>query len=150
MNHTKPSEYRTARRMPWAFFGLVAAWSALAVLMGCTKEEAKLQQAPPPAEVYVVKVEPQNVPITFEYVAQTQSSHQVEVRARVNGFLDRRVYTEGAVVKEGDTLFVMDKKPFQAQVDAAAAALSRQVAAMETAKANLARVKPLAAKNALA
>jgi membrane fusion protein, multidrug efflux system len=73
----------------------------------------------------------------------------VEIRARVSGFLDRRVYREGAVVKEGDTLFLMDKKPFQAQVDAAEAALGRQIAAMETANANLNRVRPLAALNAL-
>ncbi len=99
--------------------------------------------------VTVLQVEPRDVPVSFEYVAQTQSSHQVEIRARVNGFLDKRVYTEGDVVKEGQVLFLMDKKPFQARVDGAAAALARQKAAMENARANLERVKPLAAQNAL-
>jgi membrane fusion protein (multidrug efflux system) len=103
----------------------------------------------PPAEVTVVKVESKDVPITMQYVAQTQSSHQVEIRARVNGFLDKRVYTEGAMVKEGDVLFLMDKKPFQAQVDDATAALTRQKAALETARLNLARVKPLVEQDAL-
>ena len=87
--------------------------------------------------------------MVFEHVAQTQSSHQVEIRARVDGFIDRRAYTEGAMVKEGQVLFIMDKKPFQAKVDGAAAALSKQKAALETARANLERVKPLAAQNAL-
>ena len=43
----------------------------------------------------------QDVPVSFEYVAQTQSSRQVNIHARVSGFLDKRVYTEGAIVKEG-------------------------------------------------
>lgn len=116
-------------------------------ISGCGKEEAK--PPTPPVEVSVVKVEPRDTPITFEYVAQTQSSHQVEIRARVNGFLEKRVYKEGAIVKAGQTLFLLDKKPFQAQVDAAAAALSKQKAALETARRNLERVKPLADRNAL-
>ena len=83
-------------------------------LSACGKEGAKPQARP--AEVFVVKIEPRDTPITFEYVAQTQSSQQVEIRARVNGFLDKRVYTEGSIVKAGQVLFLMDKKPFQAQV----------------------------------
>jgi len=135
-------------RLAKSGFSAVSVALALALLSGCGKEEAK-PQARPPAEVTVVKVEPRDVPITLEYVAQTQSSHEVEIRARVNGFLDKRVYTEGAVVAEGQVLFVMDQKPFQAQVDAAQAALANQKAALETARANLARVKPLAALNAV-
>jgi len=90
-------------------------FNSLFDLSACGKEEAK-PQARPPAEVSVVKIEPRDTPITFEYVAQTQSSQQVEIRARTNGFLDKRVYTEGSIVKAGQVLFLMDKKPFQAQV----------------------------------
>jgi len=115
---------------------------------GCEKQEAKAVERPP-SEVYVVKVESKDVPVSMQYVAQTQSSHQVEIRARVVGFLDRRVYTEGAMVNAGDVLFVMDKKPFQAEVDDATAALARQKAALETARLNLARVKPLVEQDAL-
>ncbi|WP_455371557.1 efflux RND transporter periplasmic adaptor subunit [Petrachloros mirabilis] len=115
-------------------------------LAGCTEEK---KTAAPPPEVSVITVEPQSVPVTFEYVAQTQSSHQVEIRARVSGFLDKRTYTEGAIVKEGQVLFLMDKKPFQAQLDAMQGALAQQQARLQTARANLARVKPLAAKNAV-
>ncbi|MGE5217913.1 MAG: efflux RND transporter periplasmic adaptor subunit [Chloroflexota bacterium] len=120
----------------------------LAAAGGCGKKEQAKPEARP-AEVFVVKVEPRDTPVSFQYVAQTQSSHQVEIRARVNGFLDRRVYTEGAVVKAGQVLFLMDKKPFEAQVADAKAALARQNAALETARANLERVKPLVAQNAL-
>jgi len=73
----------------------------------------------------------------------------VEIRARVAGFLDKRVYTEGDAVKAGDVLFLLDKKPFQAQVDDATAALSRHKAALDTARLNLARVKPLVEQDAL-
>jgi membrane fusion protein (multidrug efflux system) len=127
---------------------LIVACCLLAVGGGCGKEEVKAVEKPP-AEVYVQKVEAKDVPVSFQYVAQTESSHEVEIRARVVGFLDRRVYTEGAMVKTGDVLFLMDPKPFQAQVDDAAAALARQKAALETARLNLARVKPLVEQDAL-
>jgi membrane fusion protein (multidrug efflux system) len=115
-------------------------------LAGCTEEK---KTAAPPPKVSVITIEPRTVPVTFEYVAQTQSSHQVEIRARVSGFLDRRTYTEGAIVKDGQVLFLMDKKPFQAQLDAMQGALAQQQARLQTARANLARVKPLAAQNAV-
>jgi len=107
---------------------------------------------PPPSTVPVVKVmeiEKRDVPVVFEYVAQTQSSHLVNIQARVSGFLDKRLYTEGQIVKEGQILFQIDPKPFQVQLNQAKAALSKQEAAFETARLNLARVKPLTEQNAL-
>jgi len=114
----------------------------------CTKGPEEKAQ-PRSAEVSVITVEARDVPVTGEFVAQTQSSRLVNIQARVSGFLEKRVYTEGAIVKEGDVLFLMDQKPFKVQLDQAEAALARQKAAMETAKANLARVKPLAEMDAL-
>ncbi|OUL85219.1 efflux transporter periplasmic adaptor subunit, partial [Paraburkholderia hospita] len=61
-----------------------------------------------------MKVERRDTPVVFEFTAQTQSSREVEIRARVDGFLDKRVYTEGQLVHAGQTLFLMDPKPFQA------------------------------------
>lgn len=104
---------------------------------------------PPPPEVTVLTVVPREIPASVEYVAQTQSSRQVEIRTRVAGFLDRRVYTEGAFIKEGDVMFLVDKKPFEAKLAYAKAAQAQREAAWETARANLARVKPLAEQNAL-
>jgi membrane fusion protein (multidrug efflux system) len=119
----------------------------LVTVSGCRKPEEK--QPERVAEVNVVTVTPRDVPVSFEYVAQTESSHLVNIFSRVSGFLDKRVYTEGSIVKAGQVLFLMDKKPFQVQVDGAAAALARQKAAMETARLNLERTKPLTAQHAL-
>lgn len=121
---------------------------ATALLGGCGKKEAP-PVAKGPVEVTVVTVAPRDVPAVFEYVGTTQSSRQVNIQARVSGFLEKRVYTEGSIVKEGQVLFLMDKKPFQAQVDAAQAQLSKAQAALDVAKANLARVKPLTEAEAL-
>ena len=105
--------------------------------------------APPAAEVTVVTATPKDAPVTWDYIAQVQSSRQVSIQARVSGFLEQRVYTEGSLVKEGDVLFQMDQKPFQAQLDAAQAALKQQQARLEVAHRNLERTKPLAAAHAL-
>ena len=102
-----------------------------------------------PSNVTVVTIAPREVPVSYEFVAQTQSPRAVNIQARVAGFLDRRVYTEGTVVKAGQVLFLMDKKPFEAQLDQAKAAMQQQQAAMENAKANLNRTKPLVEQDAL-
>jgi membrane fusion protein (multidrug efflux system) len=88
-------------------------------------------------------------PVTFEFVAQTQSSQSVNIQARVSGFLDKRVYTEGDVVRTGQVLFLMDPKPLQTQVDAAQAQLNNMQAALDVAKFNLDRTKPLTEQNAM-
>jgi membrane fusion protein (multidrug efflux system) len=126
---------------------LLSALAAAALLAACGKQVPKLP--PPPLEVSVITIQPRDVDISPEYVAQTQSSQAVNIQARVSGWLDKRVYTEGSVVKAGQVLFRMDQKPFQAQVDAAAAALQRNQAALQVATQNLNRTKPLAEKNAL-
>ena len=133
---------RVARLFSWIF----AAGLSVVFLTGCAKEQ---KVSPPPPEVTVLDIVQQDVPVSFEYVAHTQSSREVNIQARVNGFLEKRVYTEGSIVKAGQVLFLMDKKPFEAQLNAAKAALARQQAAMETARLNLDRTRPLAAKNAL-
>jgi len=103
----------------------------------------------PAPDVTTVVATPHDVPVSFEFVAQTQSSHLVNIQARISGFLDKRVYTEGEVVKAGQVLFQMDPKPLIAQVDASKAALTNAQAALEVSRANLERIKPLAKLNAL-
>jgi len=114
---------------------------------GCRKTPAAAAPAPP--AVAVVTVVPKDEPVSAEFVGQTQSSHLVNIQARVSGFLDKRMYTEGAVVKEGQVLFQMDPKPFQAQLSQTRAALAQAEAAKETARLNLERTRPLTALNAL-
>jgi membrane fusion protein (multidrug efflux system) len=126
--------------------GLALAGVILALLSGCSKTGAPVAG---PVEVTVLKIEPRDTPIVYEYIATTQSPQEVNIVARVNGFLDQQLYTEGDIVREGKVLFQMDQKPFIAQLDAMQAAYDSAKAAHDTAAANLKRVKPLAAVNAL-
>src|SRR5437763_3438129 len=128
----------------------IAAPSIIAVSLvtGCGKDN-KTEVAKPPVDVTVMTTAARDVPVAPVYVAQTQSSQAVNIQARVSGFLDKRVYREGSVVKKGQVLFQMDQKPFQAQVDAQNAALQRSQAGLQVAKANLDRTKPLTQQNAL-
>jgi len=121
---------------------------AVGMLASCGKQEPK-GEASPASEVTVMTVTPRDTPVSFEFVGQTQSSHQVQIRARVNGFLEKRVYTEGALVKAGSVMFQQDMKPFQAQLDVALGGLAEQQARLQVANDNLAQVRPLAALNAL-
>ena len=134
-------------RMKCARVAAALVGLSLAVnLVGCGKEQPAGEAG---VEVTVVKVTPQDIPVITEFVGKTQSSRRVEIRSRVEGFLEQRLYTEGTLVQEGQALFQMDQKPFQAQLDAAKAELAQQKARLRTATANLKRVKPLAAENAL-
>ena len=129
------------RRLGLAFV-TVAALAA-----GCSKEAPPPQRPVP--EVTVVTVAPREIPYAMNFVAQTESSRQVDIVARVSGFLDRIAYQEGELVKEGQLLFQLDPKPFEAQLEAARGELQAQQARFTTAQANLGRVKPLAQQNAL-
>jgi membrane fusion protein (multidrug efflux system) len=131
----------------WRFLAIFIITAVAFIPVACGSK--KKISAPPPSIVTVMEIARKNVPVTFEYVAQTQSSHLVNIQARVSGFLDKRMYTEGSLVKAGQVLFQMDAKPFQVQLDQAKAALARQEAALETARLNLARIKPLVEQNAL-
>lgn len=126
---------------------LILVAVALTLFAGCKKA------AGPPAlgapEVTVMTVTAQDTPVQLEFTAQTQSSREVEIRARVDGFLDRRTYSEGDKVKAGQTMFLMDPKPFQAALQTARGELAQQQARLTVAQQNLARVKPLAAQQAL-
>jgi membrane fusion protein (multidrug efflux system) len=134
-------------RRPFPPLALVFACLVLSGLAACSKEE----KAPPapPLQVTAVSVTPRDTPVQFEFVAQTESSREVEIRARVDGFLDKRLYTEGNMVKAGQPLFQMDRKPFEAALQSAQGQLEQQRAKLETAQANLRRVRPLAARNAV-
>lgn len=133
--------------LPLTLIGLFIAFTAVPFLSGCHKESNVPEHSQ--SEVSVIQIELRDAPVAFTFVGQTQSSHQVEIRARINGFLNKRVYREGSVVKEGQILFEMDPKPFQVQLDQANAALVKQQAALEVAQSNLARVKPLSELDAL-
>ena len=117
-------------------------------LGGCSEDAGEAGGSAP--AVTVIKIETMDTPVAFEFVGKTASSRRVEIRSRVEGFLDKREYLEGSMVEAGQVLFVMDKKPFEAQLQAAEAELAQQQARKETALINLNRVRPLAKKKAVA
>ena len=138
------TDYSRGKRMRAMLFVV----AVVAAAGGCSKHESKPVERGP-IEVTARTVLPRDAPVSFEYVGQTQSSRQVQIVARVNGFLERRLYAEGSLVKAGQVMFQQDPKPLQAQVAAAKAALAEQQARLKVAADNLARVKPLAERKAL-
>jgi membrane fusion protein (multidrug efflux system) len=135
------------RSIPSRLAAVVLAGASL--LSGCSADKAPAAPQRPPPEVVVMAVAPQPIPYVTTFVAQTESSRQVDIVARVSGFLDRIAYQEGETVREGQVLFQLDPKPFEAQVDAARGEVQAQQARFTTAQANLNRIKPLAQQNAL-
>lgn len=105
--------------------------------------------APPPAEVSVMQVAAHPVTVYNEYVAQTQSPDTIEIRSQVTGLLDKQVFTDGARVKRGDVLYIIDQRPFEAQVANAKASLAQAEANVVNAKQNLARQERLIAQKAV-
>ena len=99
--------------------------------------------AMPPPEVAIVTVQPQTVPVHFEYAAQVAGSREAEIRAQVTGILLKRNYADGESVKAGQTLFSIDPAPYQVAVASAEAQLASAQARLSQAERNLARIKPL-------
>ena len=124
---------------------LVAAGAVLG-LCGC-KEEA----APPlpPPMVQVMDLTATNVPLDTEIIGQLDSPQNVEIRARVEAFVDKMLFTEGTEVKEGDPLFQLDKKPYLEQLAAAKGMLGEAEAALKKYQADVSRLRPLAEKRAV-
>ena len=144
-----PALHGAARSAPSRRACLAFALAAGALAAGCGKEAPKAPPERPPVDVTVLAVEARDVPIGFEFVGQTQSSREIEIRARVDGFLEKRLYDEGTLVRSGQPLFQIDTKPFDATVQTARGELSQQQAALDAAVATLARVRPLAEQNAV-
>src|SRR5882672_8429336 len=88
----------------------ISATGGLLSLSGCSSD-AKPTPAPP-LEVSVVEVKPGPVTVYDEYVAQTQAPHTIEIRSQVTGLLERQSFDDGARVKKGEVLYVIDQRPF--------------------------------------
>jgi membrane fusion protein, multidrug efflux system len=115
---------------------------ALALLAAaCGKQESAPVAAPPPPAVTVVQVEPQDVTASFPFLGRVVAVDTVDLRARVEGFLEQRLFTEGDNVKKGQLLYVIEQPPFQAKVDQADADVARAEASLAEADATLERVQ---------
>ena len=117
-------------------------------LAACSKS-APPAAAPPPPEVRVVVVAAQPIAKTIELPGRLQAIRTSEVRARVDGIVERRLYTEGTDVRAGQPLFAIDPRPLRAQVNAASAAASRAEATAANAEQDIKRYKGLVAQQAL-
>jgi len=125
---------------------LVALTMAAALSAACEKPVAV---APPPPEVYVATVAQQDVPVYLDLVGQTQGFQDVEIRARVEGFLDTVNFREGSFVRRGDLLYQIDPKPLQTALSQANAELATAKARLDKANNDVARYTPLVAKQAV-
>jgi len=126
----------------------LGAGCAMALLMTACGGGASPPSGPggfPPAPVALADVQARTVPVRFEYVGQTAGSREAEVRARVQGILEKRSYQEGGYVRAGQVLFVIDPRPYAAQAEQAAAALAQAEAQQTQARRNLERQQSLAA-----
>lgn len=102
--------------------------------------------ATPPPDVSVTRVEPTSVTVFDEYAAQAQAADTVEIRARVGGILVRQAFADGAKVKKGDLLFVIDQQSYIAALAQAEAALAQAQASLLNSRRTLARTRTLRAE----
>jgi len=109
------------------------------LIIGCEKPAKPMKVN----DVVIQHVEKQNVPIYGNYVARTKASLDVEVRARVTGYVENVEFVEGSWVNEGDLLYQIDDKPYKAKVKRVEATLAKNRAALDKAKRDTARLEPL-------
>jgi membrane fusion protein (multidrug efflux system) len=142
-----PIFFSSVRRRTLGYAAASLASVALLLTAGCGKKEEAAPPAPPTVEV--VTVTQKDVPIYQEWIGSLDGDVNAVIRPQVTGYLVKQNYREGDLVKKGQLLFQIDPRTFEAAVDQAKGLVAQQRALYHTAKANLARVKPLAAKNAL-
>ncbi len=137
---SRPSSRPAVRHRAWLPALLLAA-----ALAACGKTPASngAGMFGGPVPVSAVAVQPEDLPVDFEYTAQTLGLREVEVRARVTGILEKRNYVEGGRVKAGQSLFTIDPAPFQAALARAEADLAGAEARHAQARRNAARLQPL-------
>lgn len=121
----------------------LAIVSLCAALAACSGADAPAQKSAPPAlPVTILEAQPQKLPATLELMAQTEGARETEVRARVGGILQKRLYQEGTPVKAGQALFQIDPAPYQI-------ALAEATARAEQTAREEARLKGLVAQQAV-
>ena len=125
-----------------------------AVVAGCTVSllvacGGKKTAAPALVDVVVAPVQVRDVPIVREWAAQTFGANDVEIRARVKGYLLQKAYQEGTMVKKGALLFLIDPQEYQAAAAQARATLAQAQAGLSKATTDVNRLRPLAERNAV-
>jgi membrane fusion protein (multidrug efflux system) len=133
---------RPARRSA----AILVAFLLLTIGVACSKKEAP---PPPPPDVQVAEVVQKDVPIYIELVGATLGSEDVEIRARVEGYLVSYNFTEGSFVRKGQLLYRIDPQPFEAALAEAKADLATARTRLEKTNNDVARLTPLAKEQAV-
>jgi RND family efflux transporter MFP subunit len=125
---------------------IIAAMVAIAPALAACGQSASQPQsaAPPPPQVTVAKPVSKMIADEDEYVGRFVAVESVEVRARVSGYLDAIHFQDGQIVKKGDLLFTIDRRPFEATLAQAQASLARARANLAFAESDLARAQNVA------
>jgi len=136
----RPSLWPVARPLSAPF---TLALGCALLLAACSKEQQGPGQMPPPP-VGVVTVTPTSVPIEVELSGRLEPIRTAQVRARVTGVVQKRLFTEGALVQAGQSLYRIDPAPYQAALESAQAAQAKAEAALSQAQSTLERNRSLA------
>ena len=128
--------------------GSVAVLAALLVLAACG-DKAPQGGPPPPPEVGVVTVSTRSLDVPTELPGRVEAARVAQVRARVTGIVQKRLFAEGSDVQAGQALFQIDPAPYKAAIDSAKASLAKAQANEQQASGLLGRYKPLREANAI-
>jgi len=126
--------------------GMVILGSFLSLSSGC---KSKNKEPVTPPELKVMKITGTRVPISINMVGQAEGIPTVEIRARVEGYLENWSFIEGSIIQKGQVLFTIEKAEYVNNVDYAVADLANKEATWEYAKLNVSRLKPLVNTNAI-
>src|SRR5262245_6920801 len=143
--HDGKRRFREGKKGPARAAGILMVCS-LALVSACAKKETA---APPPPQVQVTDVVQKDVPIYSEWIGTLDGFVNAEIRPKVEGYLLKQAYREGSYVKQGDVLFQIDPRQFQAALDQAKGALARTQATLAKSKRDVERYTPLAAQKAI-
>ena len=138
----------------WAPALTACALATSIALVGCSKDpndaqQAAAQQQMPPTEVGVIVVQPQSVEQSVELSGRTTAFEISEVRPQTSGVVQKRLFTEGSYVREGQALYEIDSRTNRASVDSARAALARQQANLNVLRVKEGRYRQLVGSNAI-
>ena len=128
---------------------LSAGMLALVIALAGTSCKKEAAAPPPPPVVQVLEVGVTNAPKSTEIIGQLDSPQNVEVRARIEAFVEKILFTEGTEMKVNEPLFLLDKKPFEQRLAAAKGMLAEAKAQLHKYEMDVARLKPLAEKRAI-
>lgn len=124
----------------------MTAWVGAVLLLaltGCREREAASPPAAKPPTVVVATAQSRDVPVVYEFIGQTEATRRVEVRARIPGFVIAREYSEGGIVLEGDVLFRLDPRAFEADLEVANAERDEAKAELAAAESDVVRFTEL-------